>query len=176
MTLEGRAETVTNQNEERKLKMNTRFHQIGKFVIPALLAALMAGCATQQDLQKVQKQVDEVRMTANSAQNTANEAKNIASEARAAANSAQTAANAAVKASSDASGFSAAAVKGSEAAVKVATDAQKTVNEATIAFPWMKMDPATGRLYYQWVVWPNVLEYTGGAPAPAAPEANGPKP
>jgi uncharacterized phage infection (PIP) family protein YhgE len=148
--------------------MKTTLQQMGKFAVPAVLVAMMAGCATVSDLEKVQKQVDEVRANANSATATANEAKAIASEARNTANAAASASASAEKYSSEASGFAAAAVKSSEAAVGTAVQAQKTVNDATIAFPWIRLDPATGRFYYQWVVWPSVGEYLGTAPAPAA--------
>ena len=55
-------------------------------------------------------------------------------------------ANAAMAASTEASGFASAAMKGSEMAAGAAAQAQKTVGEATVAIPWMRLDPATGRI------------------------------
>jgi hypothetical protein len=146
---------------------------MGKLAVPTVLAAILAGCASTSDIEDLQKQVNTVRATANSANATAQEAKAIATEARNTANVAVAASASAEKFSSEASGFAAAAVKGSEAAVGTAAQAQKAVSDATIAFPWMRLDPATGRFYYQWVVWPSVGEYLGTQPAPAA---DAPKP
>lgn len=156
--------------------MTSKLNKAGKFALPALLLALMSGCATVEDLQKVQKQVDEVRATANSANATAQEARSIALDARSTANKAMETAALAEKNSSDASGFASAAMKGTELAVGTAVQAQKMVGDATVAIPWMRMDPATGRFYVQWIIWPDVSEYMGAPPAaPEAPAANGPK-
>lgn len=163
--------------------MTNKLNKVSKFAIPALLLALMSGCATVEDLERVQKQVDEVRVTANSANATAQEARSIALDARSTANKAMETAALAEKRSSEASGFASAAMKGTELAVGTAVQAQKMVGDATVAIPWMRLDPATGRFAVQWIIWPSVGEYMGGvapangaaAPAADAPATYGPK-
>lgn len=160
--------------------MTSKLQQVGKIAVPALLVAMMAGCATTKDVENLQNQVNEIRMSASSANATAQDARSIANEARSTANKAMDTAVAAEKQAAEASGFASAAMKGSEMAAGSAAQAQKTVGEATVAIPWMRLDPATGRFVVQWIIWPSVGEYTGAAPAAApvaeAPAANGPKP
>lgn len=151
--------------------MKSTLQQMSKYAVPALLMAMMGGCASVSDLDKVQKQVDEVRVTANSANATAQEAKALANEAFNTAHAASTTSASAKQISSEASGYAAAAVKSSEAAVGVAVQAQKTVNDATFAFPWMRFDPVTGRFVVQWIVWPTGADYTGASQAPASAPA-----
>jgi murein lipoprotein len=172
-----------SNNQEEVTEMKSQLQFMSKFAVPTLLMVMMAGCASVSDLEKVQNQVNEVRITANSANATAMEAKSVANEARSTANEARNTANEALASSSsakqfssDASGFAAAAVKSSEAAVGVAVQAQKAVNDFTVAIPWMRLDPATGRFVMQWIVWPSMTEYTGAPPAPAPAAAPAPAP
>jgi len=178
--------------QERTIEMKSKLQQMSKVVVPALFVALMGGCASVSDLEKVQKQLDEVKATATSANATASNASATANNANAAAGSAfatakeskalasdalNTAKSAsdtsasAEKASSEASGLAAAAAKNSEAAVGAAEQAQKAVKDATIVFPVMRVDPATGLSTNQWIVWPSMTEYKGAPLTPAAAPA-----
>jgi hypothetical protein len=163
--------------------MTSKLQQVGKLAVPALLVAMMAGCATTKDVENLQNQINEVRASASNANATASSAVATASDAKTIASEARSTANAAMAAATEASGFASAAMKGSEMAAGAAAQAQKTVGEATVAIPWMRLDPATGRFVVQWIIWPSVGDYVGAAPvaaapAPAAeaPAANGPKP
>ena len=40
-----------------------------------------------------------------------------------------------------------------------AASAKQNTNQIIFAIPWMRLDPATGRFYMQWVMWPNTGEY-----------------
>jgi murein lipoprotein len=159
-------------------QMTSKLQQMGKFAVPALLVGMMAGCATTSDLEKVQKQVDQLNVTANNASTASQEAKSVANEARSMAYSATTASASAEKASSEANGFAAAAMKGSEAAATAAMQAQKTVSEATIAFPMMQYDPASRRFLVKWMIWPGMGQQAAASPAPdsQAPATNGTTP
>ena len=141
--------------------MTSKLQQMGKFAVPALLVGMMAGCATTSDLEKVQKQVDQLKVTANNASTASQEARAVANEARDTANSASAA-------SASAERSAAAAMKGSEAAVVTATQAQKTVNEATIAFPMMRFDPVANRFVVNWMIWPGMDQQAAASQAPAS--------
>jgi hypothetical protein len=183
-------------NQERARKMKSKFQQISKIAVPAVLVAMMTGCVSTSDIEDLQSQIISVRGMADSANTTANSAYSLAQEAKAAAGDARNAANSAAatansavatantaaakaasaeKASTEASGYASAAVKTTETAVGLATQAQKAVGEATVAIPWMRLDPATGQFTVQWIIWPSVGEYLPAQPAQAAvpPAANG---
>jgi hypothetical protein len=168
--------------QERAIEMKSKLQMMSKVAVPALLVAMMGGCASVGDLEKVQQQVDEVRATASSANATATNASATATSASAAAGSAITTAKeskalasnalntanaasatsaSAEKVSSEASGLAAAAAKNSEVAVGVAMQTQQSVKDATIVFPVMRVDPATGQPTVKWLVWPDMSDYKG---------------
>jgi hypothetical protein len=157
------------KNQEREIEMKTKLQQMSRFAVPAMLVTMMAACASTEEMKKMQQQVEMVRASANSANAAAQEAKAIASEARNTANAASAVAVSAEKASAEAREFASASMKSSEAAVGVSVQAQKSVNDFSITFPWVRLDPATGRFIYQWVVWPSMADYTGAPQVPAAP-------
>ncbi len=56
----------------------------------------------------------------------------------------------------------------SSASTGTTASTKPNANQVYFAVPWMRLDPATGRFYMQWLVWPNVGEYIGPTQAPAA--------
>lgn len=65
---------------------------------------------------------------------------------------------------SQASGSSTTATAQSSGAT---ASAKPNTNQIYFAVPWMRLDPATGRFYMQWMVWPSVNEYLTPQQAPA---------
>lgn len=164
--------------------MKSNYQHMNKLALPALLLAMMAGCASVSDVESLQKQLVEVKATATAAaetakgatdvarnaNTTAEEAKALATDARQTASGAAAISASAQKTASDASGFAADAVKNTEAAVGVALQAQKSVGDPRIMVPTMRLEPVTGRVLTEWVALPSAVG------APQAPAVTQPAP
>jgi len=125
--------------------MTGKLQHVSKIAVPALLMAMMAGCASLSDLEKVQQQVDEVKATATaanatattanvvatSASATASNASAVASDANTVASSAMATAKESKALASDARSLSDAAAATSAAAEKTSTEASGLATEAS---------------------------------------------